>query len=466
MATTTKPDLETPDTDSMVPALGPESAVIWPPRSRHQLANGLELVLVESHTIPKFTGSLYFRSGNAVTALQAPGLAEITAAVVRTGTARRTSRQIEEDLRRMGADLGTGAGADNSSISFSGLAEYASELLTLVAELAQQASFPVEEFERERRQMIEGLRIERTTPSFLASERMRRILFGAHPYATIAPREAQVEAYRHEQLAEFYRAQYRPGNALLVAVGDFSSPAMRGEIERIFGSWTPGETPEPPNPQLPTLRGRHVHLVHLPESVQTQVVLGNHSITRKHPDWLRLGLANSLYGGAFNSRLVMNIREAKGYTYSPRSSVHGLRLHGYFSVHAAVRNEVVAATLTEMFYEMDRMRALPVGAEELSDARNYLSGVFSLGLATQDGLAGQLSNVYLERLPENYLETYRDRIRAITAEEVLAAARAYFDSANAQIVIVGDRRQVADQAALFGDVTEYDAQGVQVQGAQ
>jgi zinc protease len=196
------------------------------------------------------------------------------------------------------------------------------------------------------------------------------------------------------------------------------------------------------------------------------VVLGNHSITRKHPDWLRLGLANSLYGGAFNSRLVMNIREAKGYTYSPRSSVHGLRLHGYFSVHAAVRNDVVAATLTEMFYEMDRMRALPVGAEELSDARNYLSGVFSLGLATQDGLAGQLSNVYLERLPENYLETYRDRIRAITAEEVLAAARAYFDSANAQIVIVGDRRQVADQAALFGDVTEYDAQGMQVQGAQ
>src|SRR6202021_2351776 len=118
----------------------PESAVIWPPRSRHQLANGLELVLVESHTIPKFTGSLYFRSGNAVTALEAPGLAELTAAVLRTATARRTSRQIEEDLRRMGADLGTGAGADNSSISFSGLSEYSSELLTLVAELAQQAS--------------------------------------------------------------------------------------------------------------------------------------------------------------------------------------------------------------------------------------------------------------------------------------------------------------------------------------
>jgi len=139
--------------------------------------------------------------------------------------------------------------------------------------------------------------------------------------------------------------------------------------------------------------------------------------------------------------------------------VQALRQHGIFSVHAAVRNEVVAATLTEMFYELDRMRALPVGEEELADARNYLSGVFSLGLATQDGLAGQLSNVYLERLPEDYLETYRDRIRALTAEDVLSAARSWFDSANAQIVVVGDRTQIAAQAGLFGDMTEYDAQG-------
>ena len=125
-------------------------------------------------------------------------------------------------------------------------------------------------------------------------------------------------------------------------------------------------------------------------------------------------------------------------------------------MHAAVRNEVVAATLTEMFYELDRMRSLPVGEDELADARNYLSGVFSLGLATQDGLAGQLSNVYLNQLPEDYLETYRQRIRALTAEDVLAAARKYFDSPNAQIVIVGDREQIADQAKLFGPVTEYE----------
>ena len=447
-----------PDPFAQVPSLGPERPVVWPARTRRKLANGLEVVLVESHTIPKFTGELYFRSGNAAAVAQAPGLAEITATVVRTGTEARSSRQIEEDLRRIGADIGTSAGADTSAIGFNGLVEFSSDLLELVAELAQQAAFPADEFERERRQMIEGLRIARTTPSFLANERMRRVLFGAHPYAIIAPTEQQVKEYQLAQLNDFYRAHYRPGNALLIGVGDFSSPQMMEQIERIFGSWKPAEVPALSTPSPPPLHGRQVHLVHLPESVQTQVLVANHAITRKHTDWQRLALANSIYGGAFNSRLIINIREQKGYTYSPRSGVHALRQHGYFSVNAAVRNDVVAATLTEVFYELDRMRSLPVGEDELSDARTYMSGVFSLGLATQEGLASQLSNVYLYDLPEDYLETYRQRIRALKAADVLAAARAYFDSANAQIIVVGDRSQMADQARLFGHVTEYDAQ--------
>jgi predicted Zn-dependent peptidase len=182
------------------------------------------------------------------------------------------------------------------------------------------------------------------------------------------------------------------------------------------------------------------------------VLIGNRAITRKHPDWLRLALANSIYGGAFNSRLVMNIREDKGYTYSPRSGVHSYRQHGYFTISAAVRNEVVGATLTEMFYEVDRMRSIPVGEDELADARNYMTGTFSLGLATQDGLAGQLATATLERLPEDYLETYRERVSRLTANDVLDASKKYFDSDNAQIVIVGDRAQIESQAASFGKV--------------
>jgi predicted Zn-dependent peptidase len=334
----------------------------------------------------------------------------------------------------------------------------------MVDDLARNAAFPADEFERERRQRLEELRIERTTPGFLASERFRRVLFGEHPYAIVAPTEAQVEAYQRDSLADFYRENYVPSNALLIAVGDFSSDSMMALVEKTFGAWKAGPAPTLGETELPRPRGRAVHLVHLPGTVQTEILLGNLAITRQSPDWRRSVLANAIYGGAFNSRLVANIREQKGYTYSPRSALHALRHHGYFSVHAAVRNDVVAATLTEMFYELDRLRSLPVSEGELADAINYLSGVFSLGIATQDGLLAQLSTVYLNSLPEDYLETFREKIRALQASDVLEAARRYFDSANAQIVIVGDRAQVEPQAVLFGDVKVWDTQGHELAG--
>ncbi|MGB8439006.1 MAG: pitrilysin family protein [Candidatus Acidiferrales bacterium] len=467
--TTTKPTTTTTSTPASpiaqlnsVPPLGPERPVAWPKRAVHTLSNGMQVVLAELRTFPKISAQLFFRSGNAIVAHRAPGLAEITATVVRTGTASRASRQIEEDLRRMGADLGTHAGADSSAISLSGLAEFSEGIFEMMADLARNASFPAEEFERERRRKIEGLRIERTTPAFLANERFRHAIFGQHPYAVISPTEEQVGAYQREQLEEFYRHNYSPANALLIVVGDFASDALLAQIEKVFETW---EAPPPP-PQIssapPHNLGRKVHMVHLPGSVQTQVVVGNLAITRRDPDWFRLVLANSIYGGAFHSRLVINIREQKGYTYSPRSGLQSLRQHGYFNVHAAVRNDVAAATLAEIFYEMDRMRSLPVTAEELESARSYLTGVFSLGVATQDGLLGQLSTIYLDRLPEDHLETYREKVHALTADDVLAASRRHFDSANAQIILVGDRAQIAEQAALFGEVTEYDAQGNRV----
>jgi zinc protease len=444
---------------AQAPALGPETRVAWPKRTVATLANGLEVVLVESRTFPKITAQLYFRSGNAVVSHSAPGLAEITATVLRSGTEARASRQIEEDLRRMGAGLGTSAGADLSAISAHGLAEFSGGILELMADLARHASFPAEEFERERRQRLEELKIERTTPGFLASERLRRVLFGEHPYAVVSPTEAQLTAITRDQLVGFYEEYYVPAGSLLVVVGDFVAAEMLERVEKVFGEW---KAPKPAHPEFappPHHSGRRVYLVHLPASVQTQVLLGNLSITRADPDWYRLVVANSILGGAFHSRLVLNIREQKGYTYSPGSGVNALRQQGYFTMRAAVRNDVVAATLTEMFYEIDRMRSLPVTDEELASAQSYITGVFSLGVATQDGLLGQLATAYLDQLPGDYLETYRERIRALTAADVLVAARRHFDSANVQIVIVGDRAQIAEQAALFGPITAYDARG-------
>jgi zinc protease len=442
-----------------VPALTPERPVTWPKRTRARLSNGMQVVLAEAHSIPKFHGELFFRAGEALVSDRSVGLAELTATVLRTGTAKRSSRQIEEDLRRLGADLGASAGQDTSAISFAGLSEFAEPLLKLVNELAREAAFPESEFERERRQKLEEVKLERTSPGFLAGERLRKVLFGAHPYARVSPSEEQVAAYKREDLDSVYREIYTPENALLLLVGDFDPQAMLRIIEKIFGNWAGKKPATKEAPAPPQLRGRRVYVVHNPGSVQTQILAGCRAITRKHPDWIRLGLTNSLYGGAFNSRLVMNIREDKGYTYSPRSGVTPLRQHGYFSVLAAVRNDVVAASLTEIFYEMDKLRSLPVPAPELADAQNYLTGLFSMGLATQEGLLSQFSTTELHELPEDYLETYRDKVRALTSADLQATARKYFDSANLQIVVVGDRAQIEEQAALFGDVDFFDNQG-------
>ena len=423
------------------------------------LANGMQVVLAESRTFPKITAQLYFAAAtrSSRTGLRA---SRISRPEWFAPEPNRAPAAESKKICAAWARMPDRAQAPIPAPFLVGLAEFSGGLFELMADLARNASFPEDEFERERRQKIEGLRVERTTPGFLANERMRRVLFGDHRYAVIAPTEEQVAAYRRSELQHFYQHHYAPSNALLLVVGDFSSDHMLAQIDKAFGSWK-GSRPEMLiSAAPPEALGRHVHLVHLPGAVQTQVLVGNLAITRRDPDWFRTVLANSIYGGAFHSRLVMNIREQKGYTYSPRSGITALHQYGFFTVHAAVRNEVTAATLTEMFYEMDRMRSLPVTPEELESAQSYLTGVFSLGVATQDGVLGQLSTVYLDRLPDDYLETYRERIRALTADDILLAARRHFDSANAQIVLVGDRDQIFDQAALFGPVTEYTANGI------
>src|SRR5258705_9645391 len=227
---------------SSVPPLSAERQVTWPQRTTARLTSGLEVVLAESHTVPKFHGELFLRAGNAASIQRGPGLAEMTASVLRTGTAKRPSRQIEEDLRRLGADLSSHAGADNSAVAFAGLSELAEPLLQLVNELAREAAFPEPEFERERRQKLEEVKLDRTQPGFLASERLRKVLFGSHPYAQVAPTEQQVASYRRDDLLSIYRDFYTPQNALLLMRSQNRCPSTAASIAQCAGGWTRNTT--------------------------------------------------------------------------------------------------------------------------------------------------------------------------------------------------------------------------------
>src|SRR5229473_962493 len=246
------------------------------------------------------------RSANSI-----PALAEMTATMVRTGTAQHSSREIEELLRGLGADLSVNAGQDNSSISFAGLSDHAEPLLQLMNELAREATFPAAEFERERRQKLEEVKLERTQPGFLAGERLRKVLFGGHPYSQISPTGEQVAAYTRDELQSVYRDFYTPENAILILVGDFDAASMHRSAEKVFGNWT-GKKPaalESAKPPVP--KGRRVYLVDLPGSVQTQILCGCHAITRQNPFCARPRTRIARCTKLFDRRFLHESRYAK-----------------------------------------------------------------------------------------------------------------------------------------------------------
>jgi predicted Zn-dependent peptidase len=245
----------------------------------------------------------------------------------------------------------------------------------------------------------------------------------------------------------------------LIVVGDFQPDTAFAQIEKAFGAWKSRELPTLEMPAPPSRDRRQIYFVNRPGSVQSQIYIGNVTIPRKDPDYFAIRTANVIYGGSFYSRLTKNIREEKGYTYSPFSSSNTIAKSGYFMAGAAVRNEVTGPTLLEMLYELDRMRVLPVTDEELKAAKIYSTGNFSVELASQSGLAGRIATLYMYGLPHDFIENFRPRIEALTPADIQRVAAKYFDTYRAAVVVVGDYEKVKDQVAPFGDITLYDAEG-------
>jgi zinc protease len=202
-----------------------------------------------------------------------------------------------------------------------------------------------------------------------------------------------------------------------------------------------------------------VYFVQRPNSIQSSIAVGNIAIKRSDPRWYELTLANTIYGGAFNSRIVRNIREEKGYTYSPQSAMTGFGNAGFYRFSADVRNEVTGPTLNEVFKEIDKMRADGSNGAELQGAKSYLRGIFPIQTATQTGLSATLNNVYVFGLPKDYPETFRAKIAAVTPEQVKSGAAALLGSENSVIAIVGDWAKVKDQLAAYKDITFLDTDG-------
>src|ERR1044071_4232299 len=364
------------------PAPGAARPLNLPKITEKKLSNGLTVVLAPLPNVPKVTSILTFRSATTASERDAhPGIAQIAASVANEGTDTRTSKQIKEELRSIGGTLSMSSDTDSTTMSASSLSEFSTRLFDLMSDVAQHPSFPETEVKLAQENTIQQIRAGRANPGFLVNERFQKAVFGNHPYSFVVPDEKSISALTRNDLRTFVTKFYIPNAAHLVVVGDIDVYKTFAEIEKAFAGGKSGSVPPDENPAVPTRDKRQIYFVDRPGSVQSAIYIGNVSIPRKDKDYFAIRTASPIYGGSFYSRLTRNIREAKGYTYSPFSSANTQAKTGSFFAGAFVRNEVTGPTLLEMFYELDRMRVLPVTDEELNAAKEFSTGNFSVELA-------------------------------------------------------------------------------------
>ncbi len=448
------------------PAVGPEQPFVPPPRAERTLANGLRVVAVRYPTVPKVTVVLTIQSGLAVDPADKAGLAQLVADAVQEGTTTRDSVKIRQEIFAMGASLSAAAGQDNSSFTFRGLADTLPQMMTLLADIARHPTFPQSEIDLLTANTTQALQAQLASPQIVGNRVYRQTLFGPHPYARTGATLETIKAIDRAAIVEYHKTYYRPNNAFVLVTGDVTPAAAFAAAEQAFGTWARGTVPPPPAAELPPLKGRKVVFVQRPNSVQSSISVGNFTIRRDDPRWPVLNVTNQIYGGAFDSRLIRNIREEKGYTYSPQSIFQAMGQAGLYRAVADVRNEVTGATIKEIYAEIDTLRAEGPGAAELDNAKVYARGLFLIQNATQNGLSNTLNTMYSFGLPGDYPETFQKTVSTLSAEAIKTAAQMLLGSENSVIVVVGDYAKVKDQLAGFTDISFVDITGKPIAAPQ
>jgi zinc protease len=441
------------------PAVGSERPFQLAPRVERTLPNGLRVIATKQTVVPKVTVTLTMLSGYASDPADLTGLAALTADVVQEGTKNRTSKELRRELFGMGGSLSAAVSQDYSSLTARVLSEYTPKLIDLIADVAMNPTLPPDEIAIVKQQHLQNVAQNEASPQFLSNRMFRRALFGDHPYARMSETEASLQAIDRARIEGFHRAHYRPNNAFLLVVGSVDPDAVMASAEKAFGAWTRGDVPKPAFMPVPKVSGRQLCFVQRPNSVQSSISVGNLAIERSDPRWYELSLTNTLFGGAFNSRIVRNIREDKGYTYSPGSTLTGFADAGFYRFSADVRNEVTGATLKELFKEIDKLRAEGTEPTELQGAKAYARGVFPIQTGTQNGLANVLNTVYVFGLPDDYPETFRAKMAVVSPEQIKSASVVLLGSENSVIAIAGDWPRVKDQLTDYRDVKFFDTGG-------
>ncbi len=432
------------------PEGGTPKAFTLPQKQTFTLANGLAATLVPYGALPKVTVSIMIRAGNLNESAEQTWLADLTGEMLKEGTASRTAEAIAEEAATMGGGVNVNVGVDQTTISGDVLTEYGPELVRLLADIVEKPLLPASELPRLKTDRLRQLSITRSQPGSLASERFLKLLYPNHAYGRLFPTEQMVERYTIEDIQKFYRENYGAARTRVYVAGRFDAAAMQRAIRQAFEGWVRGPAPLIDIPKPAT--ARVIHLIDRPGAAQSTLYIGLPVINPAHPDYVPLLVTNALLGGSFASRITSNIREQKGYTYSPRSLVSTRYRDAYWAEIADVTSSVTGLSLKEIFYEIERLQKEPPTEDELRGIKSYLAGIFVLQNSTRQGIINQLAFLDLHQLDESYLTNYVKNIYAVTPAEVQRVAQTYLRDDRMTVVVVGDRAKVAQQVSAFGEV--------------
>jgi predicted Zn-dependent peptidase len=427
------------------PSLGPAPAVHPPAPVQRQLANGMKVLYVRQPELPVVSAVMVVRgAGSTDDPSTLPGLAAFTASMLDEGAGGRSSLQIADALDLLGASLNTGAGWDAAQVNLYVLKKNFAPALAIMSDVVTRPDFPANEVARVKNERITNLTRAKDEPAAIAGNAFQALVYGPqHPYGRFATVEA-ARALDRDRVASFHHSAYRPESSTLVLVGDVDPASMQAEVERAFGSWRAAGAAPAMEGSLaaPQIGSTTIYLVDKPGATQSEIRIGHPGVARNTPDYFALQVLNTLLGGAFTSRLNMNLRETHGWTYGARSGFSMRSGAGPFTAQAAVVTAKTDSAVVEFFRELNRIRTEPIPPDELDKAKRYVALGFPQDLETNPDVAGRLADLVTYGIDPSFFSTFVNGIMGVTAADVKRVADQYVRPSNAVVVIVGDRSQI------------------------
>lgn len=439
----------TPKGPRPLPPLGTQRAAADLSHVDTVLSNGLRVLAVRKANVPMVELRLWIPF--AGTELTHAAKAEVLAETLLTGTARRDRIAIDTELALIGADLGAGVDPERLIVTGNTLSSGLPTFLDVLADSLTSASYVDAEVGRESERLVERLAIARTQPRTIAREALQKHRYGNHPVTRETPEAADVAAVTPEQVRALHAGSVLPRGAVMVVVGDVDPDKVIADIEKALQGWA-SDKAAVRLPELPELAAGQLLLVPRAGAVQSQIRLSAQALPRTDPRYAALQMANLAFGGYFSSRLVENIREDKGYTYSAHSGFEFTGGSAVVNVEADTASDATAAAVLETRYELGRLGLVPPTAEEVESVRQYAIGSLVTSTASQTGLAGQLSALAPDGLGVEWLAEHPNRLAAVTADDVAQAALDFFAPKRFTGVIVGDADLLAKKLTALGDV--------------